>query len=237
MKDQNGKPLANKKIYLMIGSAVYNVVSNSKGEITMPSAARGTYSVYASFAGDDNYESSKNTVKVTVMPSIVGNRNYVVYYGNTITYKVRIVGSNGKYVGAGKVVTVKFNGRTYYLKTDKNGYVAKSFRLAAGTYTITAQYNGDKVSNKLTFKPTLIAKDITKKKAKVVKFSTKLVNKYGKILKNKLVIFKIKGKTYRAYTNKFGVATASILNLNVGKYAIISSYGGCKVSNTITIKK
>ena len=39
----------------MIGSVSYNLVSNSKGEVALPSLVRGTYSVYASFAGDDNY--------------------------------------------------------------------------------------------------------------------------------------------------------------------------------------
>lgn len=237
LKDQNGNPLNNKKVHLMIGSANYDVVSNSKGEIALPSLNRGSYSVYASFAGDDSYYSSNNNSKVTVMPAITGNKDKTVYYGNTITYKLRIVGSNGKYVGAGKVVTVKVNENTYELKTDKNGYVTKAIKLNAGSYTVTAQFNGDKVSNKLTFKPTLIAKDISKKKAKVVKFSTKLVNKNGKILKNKVVAFKINGKTYKAKTNKKGVATASIKNLKVGKFTIYSSYGGCKISNKITIKK
>ncbi|MDO5861052.1 MAG: hypothetical protein Q4Q55_09960, partial [Methanobrevibacter sp.] len=236
LKDQSGKALANKKVNLMIGSVNYNAISNSKGEITLPSLNRGTYSVYVSFAGDDNYYSSKNTVKVTVKPAITGNKNYAVYYRNTITYKLRIVGADGKYVGAGKAVTVKVNGKTYTLKTNKNGYVTKSFKFKAGSYTITAQYNGDKVSNKLTFKPTVIAKDISKKKAKIVKFSAKLVNKNGKILKNKIITFKIKGTTYKVKTNKNGVAVVSLKNLKAGKFTITSSYGGCKISNTITIK-
>ena len=66
LKDQNGNPLNNKKVHLMIGSANYDVVSNSKGEIALPSLNRGSYSVYASFAGDDSYYSSNNNAKVTV---------------------------------------------------------------------------------------------------------------------------------------------------------------------------
>ena len=170
------------------------------------------------------------------MPAITGNKNYSVYYGNQITYKVRIVGSNGKYVGAGKVVSVKVNGKTYNLKTDKSGYASKAFKFKFGTYTITAQYNGDKVSNKLTFKPTVIAKDITKKKSKTIKFSAKLVDKNGKVLKNKKITFKIKGKKYTSKTNKKGIATVSISNLKVGKFTISSSYGKCVVNNKITIK-
>ncbi len=236
LKDQNGNPLKNKKVNLMIGSVKYDVTSNSKGEIILPSVSRGSYTVHTSFAGDDEFRSSSSNTKVKVMPAITGNKNYSVYYGNQITYKVRIVGSNGKYVGAGKVVSVKVNGKTYNLKTDKSGYASKAFKFKFGTYTITAQYNGDKVSNKLTFKPTVIAKDITKKKSKTIKFSAKLVDKNGKVLKNKKITFKIKGKKYTSKTNKKGIATVSISNLKVGKFTISSSYGKCVVNNKITIK-
>ena len=236
LKDQSGNPLKNKKVNLMIGSVKYDVTSNSKGEIILPSVSRGSYTVHTSFAGDDEFRSSSSNTKVKVMPAITGNKNYSVYYGNQITYKVRIVGSNGKYVGAGKVVSVKVNGKTYNLKTDKSGYASKAFKFKFGTYTITAQYNGDKVSNKLTFKPTVIAKDITKKKSKTIKFSAKLVDKNGKVLKNKKITFIIKGKKYTSKTNKKGIATASITNLKVGKFTISSSYGKCVVNNKITIK-
>ena len=95
------------------------------------------------------------------------------------------------------------------------------------------------MSNKITFKPTLTAKNVVaKKKAKKVKFSVKLVDKKGKALKKKKVTFKVKGKKYTAKTNKKGIATVTIKNLKkVGKYKITSSYGGCSISNKITIKK
>ena len=49
---------------------------------------------------------------------------------------------------------------------------------------------------------------------------------------------KIKGKkAVTAKTNNKGVATASIRNLNVGKFSITSSYGGCTIKNSIQIKK
>ena len=91
-------------------------------------------------------------------------------------------------------MTVKVNGKTYKIKTDNNGYATQALKLKSGSYTITAEFNGDKVSNKITFKPTLTAKNIVKKKAKKIKFSVKVVNKNGKAVKNKKVTFKIKGK-------------------------------------------
>ena len=237
LKDKNGKLLANKKVSVTINGKVYNLNTDSSGSIKMPVVSRGAYTISLSFAGDDTYYSSKNTAKVTVLPAISGNKNYAVFYGNTVKYSVRIKGTDGKYVGAGKVVTIKVNGQTYNVKTDKNGYATKALKLKAGSYTITAQYNGDKVLNKITFKPTLIAKNIVAKKAKKVKFTLKLVNKNGKVLKKKKVNFNIKGAKYKAFTNKKGIATVKVKNLNVGKHTITSSYGGCTVKNTIQIKK
>ena len=237
LKDKSGKVLANKQVSVVIGGKTYKLITDSSGSVKLPAVARGTYTISALFDGDNEYYDSKSTVKVTVLPSIVGNKNYNLYYGNVVSYKVRIVGPDGKFVGAGKVVTIKVNGQTYKVSTDKNGYATKSLKLKAGTYTITSEYCGDKVSNKITIKPTLIAKNIAKKKAKKIKFTAKVVDKKGKILKGKKVTFKVKGKKYTAKTNKKGIATVSIKNLKVGKYKISSSYGGCTIYNILTVKK
>ena len=76
------------------------------------------------------------------------------------------------------------------------------------------------------------------KKGKAIIFTAKLVNKNGKILKNKKITFKFKGKTYKVKTNKKGKATLKITKkYKVGKYTITTSYGKLKVKNTIRIKK
>ena len=237
IKDKQGNALADKKLTLSIGSVSYSLISDSNGIIKMPIISKGTYAVSVLFEGDNDYYESEISGKITVPSSITGNKNYNVYYGNTVQYKVRIIGSDGKYVGAGQNVVIKVNGQTYNVKTDQNGYATKALKLKSGSYTVTAEYHGDKVSNKITFKPTLTAKNIVKKKAKKIKFSVKVVNKNGKAVKKKKVTFKIKGKKYTAKTNKKGVATVTIKNLKVGKYTISSSYGGCTIKNTIKIKK
>ena len=236
LKDDKGNAVPNKAVSVKIGSDSYSLSTNSKGEMALPVISKGTYQVSVSFAGDNQYYDSKISGKITVLASIVESKDSSVYYGNTIQYKVRVKGSDGSY-GAGNVVTIKVNGQTYKVATDKNGYATKALKLKAGTYTVTAEYHGDKVSNKITFKPTLTAKNIVKKKAKKIKFSVKVVDKNGKAVKKKKVTFKVKGKKYTAKTNKKGVATVTIKNLKVGKYTISSSYGGCTIKNTIKIKK
>ena len=237
LKDENGKVLANKKVSLTVNGKTYSKTTDASGRITMPVIAKGSYTVSVSFAGNDDYSATKGSHKVTVMPSIKNNKDYSAFYGSTVSYKVRIVGSNGKFVGAGVKVTIKVAGNTYTVKTDKNGYATKNLKLKVGSYTITAEYNKHKVSNKITIKPTLSAKNIVAKKAKKIKFSAKLVDKNGKILKNKIVTFKVKGKKYTAKTNKKGVATAKLKKLKVGKYTVYSSYAGCTIKNTVVVKK
>ena len=164
------------------------------------------------------------------------NKNIVNYFGVKSTYKVRAYGDGGKVV-AGVYVTFKVNGKTYKVKTDKNGYAKISVSLNPKQYTVTAVFNGTKVSNKITVKPVLTTKITSNKKTKMTKFTAKLVNTKGKALKGKKITFKIKGKKYKAKTNNKGIAHLNIrLTLKKGTYKVITSYGKAKAINTIRIK-
>ncbi|WP_458455008.1 right-handed parallel beta-helix repeat-containing protein [Methanobrevibacter sp.] len=236
LKDEKGNLLNNQKVAIRIGSSIYYQTTNADGTINMPVLSKGSYIATFVYDGDAHYYDYKTNAKINILPSIYENSDKTVYYGNTIIYKVRIKGFDGNY-HAKNTVVMKINGKTYKVLTDKNGYAAQVIKLKTGSYTISVEFNGDKVINKLTFKPTLTAKNIVKKKAKKIKFSVKVVNKNGKAVKHKKVTFKIKGKKYTAKTNKKGVAIVSIKNLKVGKFTITSSYGGCTIKNTIKIKK
>jgi hypothetical protein len=159
------------------------------------------------------------------------------YYTGTEKYQFTLKDSDGK-PAVGAIINVEFNKNIIPLKTDSNGCVKLDTKdLNVGKYSIKATCNSLSVSKKITVKPVLITKDISKKKAKTVKFTAKLLNNKGKILKNKKITFKFKGKTYSAKTNSKGIATLSLKNLKVGKYTINSIYGKSNVKNTITIKK
>ena len=128
--------------------------------------------------------------------------------------------------------------KTYYRYTDSNGYASLKISLTPKTYTITATYNGYKVSNKITVKKTIIAYDKTVKKGKTIKFTAKLLSSSGKILKYKKLTIKFKGKTYKVKTNSKGIATLKITKkYRIGRYTITTSYGSAKISNKITIIK
>ena len=230
--------------YVSIGKAVTNAngVAKSDYEVTL-SVTDGSYDMLVVVTGNKNHKDTNvtSTLKVTKKPLITGGKDYSVYYGSTVKYKVRAVTIKGNSVGNGK--TVKFvvykGSKKVATKSVKtyNGYATYSIKLKTGKYTVKATFNGYTKSNKITFKPTLIAKNLSKKKAKTTKFTVKLVNNKGKILKNKKITFKFKGKKYTAKTTNKGIATVSLKNLKVGTYTITSSYGGCTIKNTIKIKK
>ena len=158
-----------------------------------------------------------------------------MYYGAGSNYKLRVYDDYGRIA---KNVSVKFtlNGKTYYRRTDGNGYAyLKITGLKPNNYTVSASYKGFTVKNRITVKPTIIAKDLSHKKAKTVKFTAKLVNSKGAVLKYKYISFKFKGKTYKRKTNYKGIATLSLLNLNKGKYSIYLTYGQLTIKRTIKI--
>ena len=247
--DEFGNPISGATVqFNRINSAgkltsMGSAKTNAKGVATLSytaqtSLSEGSHNITAQVSGLDYYnDGDGNSTMDVLIASITGGKDYSVYYGNTVTYKIRVLGTGGKAVGAGESVTFKINGVTKTVKTDANGYASYSAKLSAGKYTITADYKGLIKSNKITFKPTLTAKNVVGKKSKTTKFTVKLVNKNGKILKNKKITIKIKSKKYTAKTNSKGIAALSVKLTKVGKYSVSSSYGGCTIKNTITIKK
>ena len=232
--DGANNPLAFIPFNVFIDGTGFWSATDSQGMISIPlgfSAGNHQVVVYNHITGEEAYQT------ITLVPRIIENKDMKVYYLSNSFYKVRINGDNGLPVGAGEIVKITLNKKVYYVKTDSNGYASIKISLKPKTYTITAVYKNAKVSNKILVKPLLTAKNISKKKAKKIKFQAKLVNTKGKAVKGKKITFKIKRKTYKAKTNAKGIATIYIKNLKVGKYTITTKYGKSTIKNTIKIKK
>lgn len=231
----DGKALGNTKVQFTIGKNKYTYTTLANGIIRLNiNLNPGKYTIKATNPASG--EVAQNTI--FIFQNIMENKNLVKYYKGNEVYKVRAYGNDGKPVGAGQTVTFKVSGKTYNHKTDKNGYASLKINLKPKTYTITATYNKFKVSNKITVKPVLTAKNVSIKKGKKIVFSAKLVNTKGKALKGKKITFKLKNKKYTAKTNAKGVATLSKkIAFKVGTYKIQTIYGSSKISNTIKIKK
>ncbi|PWB87809.1 C1 family peptidase [Methanobrevibacter thaueri] len=231
--DNYGIPLRDTRVLVTIGSNNYEVITDGNGVgnvvITLSPAV---YSVKITnpLNGDVRVQSIK------VVKRITGNNDLTVYYDAGKYFKVRVFDDNGN-VSKNVKVTFTINNKKYTRTTDNNGYASFMVSLNPGKYTINAEYNGFKVSNKITVKTTLVTKNIKVKKGKTIKFTAKLVNKNGKILKNKKITFKFKGKTYKVKTNKKGKAILKITKkYKKGKYTIKTSYGKLQIKNKIRIK-
>lgn len=236
------------------GKKYVAALNNGSASVTIPELSEGNHNVTVTYTGDGKYSSiSKNTTLNVHVPvyKITNNKNVAAIYSAKSAYKVLIT-KDGKAVGAGETVTFNFNGKTYTVKTDSKGYATLNLntKVKVKKYNVTAEYNGVKVSNKVTIKHIIKAKNKTygkktvnrgKSKYMKIKISLKKVN--GKYLKGKKLKIKFKGKKYTAKTNKKGVATwkvkKSILKkLKTGKnYKYSVTYGKDKVTKKIKVKK
>ncbi|WP_292472757.1 C1 family peptidase [Methanosphaera sp.] len=230
--DKDSNPLANQTVTIVFAGKTYNLNTDGNGRIIINNTLKpGTYKV--TIKNPVTLEEKTQTIKV--LKRITENKNLVMYYGAGSSYKVRVYDDYGRIA---KNVTVKFtiNGKTYSRKTDNKGYAYLKISLKPKKYAISASYKGFIVKNNVTVKSTVITKNITKKKAKTIKFTAKLVNSKGKILKYKYIKFKFKSKIYKRKTNSKGIATLRLKNLKRGKYVIYSTYGKLTIKNTIRIK-
>jgi hypothetical protein len=177
---------------------------------------------------------------------ITNNKNIKMLYTAKSPYTV-LVTKDGKAVGAGETVAITFNGKTYNVKTDKNGYATlkiPNVKPKKATYPITATYKGVTVKNTVKVNNIIKASNKKVKKSKKVtkvKVSLKKVN--GKFLKAKKIKIKFRGKTYKVKTNKKGVAIwkvkkSMLKKLKVGKkYKYKVTYGKNTLTKKLTIKR
>ena len=172
--------------------------------------------------------------KITVLPTLVENKDLVKYYKNESQYTVKVLDKSGKAVGEGCEVTFNINGVFYTRTTDENGIAKLNINLNPGKYIITAEYEDCKVSNNITVLPTLIGKDLNMTYKDGSKYECMLVDGSGKAIEGVTLTFNVNGVFYYKTTDVDGIARLNI-NLNPGKYIITAEYEDCKFSNNIAV--
>ena len=207
----------------------------------------GTYNLTVTTVPDEDHYSVTMNATITVNPiqtQLTGNSVAAIYKANKYLV-ITLKDANGNPI-SGVSVTVDLNGAKTYT-TDKNGQVKVSIKaLVPKKYSAKVTFNGNanylKSTNtiKVTVKkatPKLTAKKKTfKKSVKIKKYTITL--KYGKTaLKKVKVYIKIKGKTYKATTNKKGKATFKIKKLTKkGTFKSKITFKGNKYYNKVTKK-
>ena len=219
--DENGNGIANKLISFTVLSNQYYAMTDEGGIANVrANLNEGIYSVFVSS------EIAGNATRILkIVNRIENNNDLTVYYAGNAEYKARIIGDDGNPESEGKNVAVLIDNKMQNLKTDKNGFVTVRIdsNFKVGTHSIEIRYNGASAKNKVVVKHLVSLKSaFVKKSGKKLVLTASLAKINGKYLKNKIIVFKFKGKTYKAKTNSKGVAKVSIKKsvlkkLKVGK--------------------
>ncbi|WP_407453227.1 carboxypeptidase-like regulatory domain-containing protein, partial [Methanobrevibacter sp.] len=136
---------------LTVAGKTYTRKTNSDGVASLPiNLGVGNYTVSASFDGSSNFGAVEISRTIVVNPPVyelVAEDVDMVYQDGT-SYNVQITDTQGNPVAqAGVVIKVTINGKSYDRKTNEDGIASLPINLRAGTYEITAEYNGKQITN------------------------------------------------------------------------------------------
>ena len=229
----DGSYLANgTSVQFNINGVIYTrYVSTDTGLARLNiNLAQGNYTITAINPVNNEYSSNI----IVVLPSMTNSSDLVKYYRNSSQYYVTVLDGEGNSVGAGVSVTFNINGVFYTRQTNSSGIAGLNINLQPGTYIITAEYNGCKISNNITVLSILSANDLTMSYRDGSTFDVRLVDGEGNPAGNERITFNINGVMYYRTTTSSGIASLNI-NLLQGNYIITSSYNGTNIANTITI--
>ncbi len=227
--DASGNPLKNTKVYFEVDdSSDYESTTDSNGVALLTIFIKNGNHKIAALCTDPVGVEYDN---IKVFDVVTGGKNINMYYDGGNTYKVRVFDNNGNPVKAGQKVTFAIGKKTYTRKTDKNGYAKLKIDSKPGLYEIGARYKDFVVKHTLYVKQVL--KPLTSFSGKAVKSKIKFKVKFlGKNKKNKKIKVKFNKKTYKAKTNRKGIAVFKLKTpKKVGTYKVTTSYKKTKVTS------
>ena len=233
LKDNNGNVLSGKTLTFTFNGKSYTKTTDSKGVASLNiNAKAGSYVIGVIFEGDELYENSSASNKITVSktPTSISSSTKDAVKGKS--YSVVLKDKKGN-VLASKAVTLTFNGKTYKLTTNSKGIVSFTMTGTLGkTYKLTYKFAGDSYYAAYSGYKNLKVKKPTKivgSNARIVKgakYSVTLRDSSNKALSKKTVTITFNGKTYTKTTTTKGVVSLA-LNAAPGKsYNIVYKYAG-----------
>ena len=152
---------------------------------------------------------------------------------NCLMINFKLLDDKGNPV-AGQKASININGVFYTRTTNDKGIATFQINLEPGTYILTIEYKGCRVSNRVTVLSILQAKDLNMKFRDGSKFEAKLLDGQGNPFAGQKITFNINGVFYDRTTDENGIARLNI-NLQVGNYIITSTFNGLNIANTIKI--
>lgn len=154
LNDDNGKPIANKNVQIVLDGKIYKVTTdkNGKAGLTVSKSTAKSYGYALYFQGDDTYNAvplalskltvtkKKTSIKATSKTFKAKTKSKKI----TVTLKT-IKNKNGKtYLKAGKKLTLKIKDKTYTAKINRKGIAKFTIKLTKkGKYIAKIKFAGD----------------------------------------------------------------------------------------------
>ena len=149
LTDESNKAVSSKIVKIKINGKTYSAKTDKNGiaKVKVSLTSKKTYTASISFAGDENYKSSKSSAKIVVKTgskkSKISLSAMKVKKNTKKTLSLKLTTSAGKALASQKVI-IKLNGKSYTLKTSKKGIAKLSFKLPkAKKYTVSAKFLGN----------------------------------------------------------------------------------------------
>jgi len=244
--DKFNKPLANVNATFKVGNSIINTITDANGAAGFKIDLNpGTHNVLT--VNPVTGERVNNTIIVNKLASKITAPAISGVFNIENKLIITLTDVNNKAI-ADTGIVVKLNSGVYNLKTNANGQATLSTKsLHANVYDVSVEFSGDaryassSVKSKITVQKAsvkLIAKKAKLKlKSKTKKYSVTLKNNINKPLAKVKLTLKVKGKTYKAKTNKKGKATFKIKKLKKkGTFKGNVTFKGDKNYNKITKK-
>lgn len=226
---------ATGNVTIVIGDFKQNgTLVDGRSVLNVSDLKVGNYIAYVIYNGDSNYLSNSNKTNFTVF-NVKSTVNVTVkncYVGDKLVITAYVPSDATGYV------LFILKGVKYNVKISNGVAILKKSGLAAGNYKVSVKYSGDDKyspsTNTTSFKISKIATKLTIKykkyysKVKSKKLTATLKDQFGKAIKNKYIVFKVNGKTYKAKTNSKGIATVKVNLKKVKTYAVNVKFAGDK---------
>ena len=236
LSDIDGNLLSDEKLTIILNDVEYTRKTDENGTASIAlNLNSGEYSIQVIFNSTD-YKPSDTENKIVIKPTVIGN-DVVKVFRNGTQYYASFYGYDGNPLANGTKVQFNINGVMYY-RNATDGVARLNLNLAQGNYILTATNldTGENTANNITILPKIAENNnVVKYYRNATQYTVKLIGDDGNpVGAGENVTFNINGVFYTRQTNVSGIAKLN-LNLEPGEYIITAEYGGCRVSNNITV--
>lgn len=137
----NNTALSSKPIKIVLNGVTYNKNTDKNGEVSLNvNLKKGTYTAQITYEGDNQTTPASASSRITINEAVKtklkqGDKDINYRQGSKCLFYVKLVNSNGKAI-KNQYVTIKVNGKTYKVKTNKYGNAKIFLKLKKGTYKV-----------------------------------------------------------------------------------------------------